>query len=322
MKNKKKFPPFVSHSAVDGLSVILVMILLAISAWSSSVAALGLPLGVLCVVALIFALFLRRLYLMWQIVAETPYKITPKKVVAYMLIPVFNIYWAFVAVKGLSDDINALLQKRGLTEKRISQSHSIAFSVIFPLTFLSLFYPDGPILFFSFFLSMLFIMRRLVRQWREAEEYLKQNTEDAQQPVEIVIHSKIKNIIKAAGIVIGTYALSLFIVVWYVSSMVVPYSGYRERGYTHTLKIDLKNAYTAAAAYLMDYPESIIVSEEQLKSRGWVKSYRNVFIMADMTAQKGEIVLKNMYLAEQPKYAPGIGKVDFQGTVSLPSKAE
>jgi hypothetical protein len=322
MKKEKKFRPFVSHSAVDGLSVILVMILTAFSAWTLPVTALGLPLGVLCVVAIIIGLFLRRLYLMWQTIAEFPGRTASKKAVVYMLIPVFNFYWAFVAVKGLSDDINTLLQKKGLIEKRISESLSIAFSVIFPLTFLSLFYPDGQILFFALFLSMLFIMRRLIWQWREAEQCLKQNTEEAAQSVEIVDHGKIKNIIKATGIVVGTVAVSLFIVVWYVSAMIVPYAGYRDKAHTYALKADLKNAHTAAVAYLMDYPKSIVASEEHLKSRGWAKSHMNIFISANMTAEKGEIILKNKFLEKQKKFAPGIGKIDSKGTVVLPSMTE
>jgi c-di-AMP phosphodiesterase-like protein len=111
--------------------------------------------------------------------------------------------------------------------------------------------------------------------------------------------------------------ITLFIVVLYATTGISPY---RERGYMSSLKLDLNNAHKTAKAYLAVHPKAIITSEEQLKSKGWSKSDKNVFISADMTLRKGQIVLKNDYLAQQPQYAPGIGRISFDGTIVLPIK--
>jgi len=108
------------------------------------------------------------------------------------------------------------------------------------------------------------------------------------------------------------------IIIVYASTSISPY---REKGYRYSLKDDLNNAHKAAKAYLAAHPKAIITSEEQLKSNGWIKSDKNVFISADMTLRKGQIVLKNEYLAQQTQYAPGIGMISFDGTIVLPSKS-
>jgi type II secretory pathway pseudopilin PulG len=117
----------------------------------------------------------------------------------------------------------------------------------------------------------------------------------------------------------------LFVLIMIVIAIVVVYastsiSPYRERGYMSMLKLDLNNAHKAAKAYLAAHPKAIIVSEDQLKSKGWSKSDRNVFISADMTLRKGQIVLKNDYFAKQPQYKPGIGRISFDGKIVLPIK--
>lgn len=111
--------------------------------------------------------------------------------------------------------------------------------------------------------------------------------------------------------------IAIAIVVVYASTSISPY---RERGYMSMLKEDLRSAHKAAKGYLAAHPKAIIVSEEQLKSKGWSKAYRNVFISADMTLRKGQIVLQNEYLAQQHQYAPGIGRISFDGTIVLPGK--
>lgn len=111
--------------------------------------------------------------------------------------------------------------------------------------------------------------------------------------------------------------ISVVMVLLFASTSISPY---RERGYIYSLKEDLSNAHKAAQAELADHPEAIIASEEQLKSKGWSKSDTNAFVSADMTLRKGQIVLKNEYLARQPKYVPGIGRISFDGTIVLPGK--
>ena len=111
--------------------------------------------------------------------------------------------------------------------------------------------------------------------------------------------------------------IAMVIVVVYASTSISPY---RDKGHLYSLKEDLKNAHKVAQTCFTADPKSIIVSEEQLKSKGWLKSDKNLFISADMTLHKGQVVLQNEYLAKQPEYAPGIGSISFNGTIVLPIK--
>jgi c-di-AMP phosphodiesterase-like protein len=111
--------------------------------------------------------------------------------------------------------------------------------------------------------------------------------------------------------------IAIVIVVLYASTSISPY---RERGYMHSLKEDLRNAHKAGLVSLAAHPEAIIVSEEQLKSKGWSKSDTNAFVSADMTSKKGQIVLTSEYFAKQPEYASGTGSISFDGTIVLPIK--
>jgi len=111
--------------------------------------------------------------------------------------------------------------------------------------------------------------------------------------------------------------IAIVIVLLYAATSISPY---REKGYMHSLKEDLINSHKAAQACLAADPKSIVISEEQLKSKGWSKSDMNTFVSADMTLRKGKIVLKNDYLAKQSEYTSGTGSISFDGTIVLPIK--
>jgi len=113
-------------------------------------------------------------------------------------------------------------------------------------------------------------------------------------------------------LIIIAIAISLF----FASTSIAPF---REKGYMYALKDDLNNARQAAKMYWIDHPEATIVSEEQLKSKGWSKSEDSIFVSADMTPQKGRIVLKSAYFAGRTQYASGMASISFDGTMLLPA---
>jgi len=66
------------------------------------------------------------LYRLWQLVPAEIARTTPGKAVGFCFIPLFNFYWAFVAFKGLSIDMNKTLQQRGI-QYRISDGWLTSF---------------------------------------------------------------------------------------------------------------------------------------------------------------------------------------------------
>jgi hypothetical protein len=190
--------------------------------------------------------------------------------------------------------------------------------VLFAATQLSLLYTQSLIFFSVFLLSLLFVMRRLVWQWRRAERSLTIRDEGVQPSASAQEPGRTKTVFTASGIAVASLAVAFFIVTWYASSVMVSFSGYRARGHLSSLKRDLTSAYVAAQTYLAEHPKTVVVTEEQLKAGGWSGGGMNVFVSADMSAKQGRIVLKNRYLERKKKYAPGTGVVDANGKVTAP----
>ena len=54
------------------------------------------------------------LYKCWKLIPPDIARTTPGKAVGFCFIPIFNIYWIFVAVWGLGKDMNKALQRQGV----------------------------------------------------------------------------------------------------------------------------------------------------------------------------------------------------------------
>jgi len=54
------------------------------------------------------------LYQLWKLIPTDIARTTPGQAVGFCFIPIFNYYWAFIAYRGLSEDMNKTLQKRGI----------------------------------------------------------------------------------------------------------------------------------------------------------------------------------------------------------------
>ncbi len=55
------------------------------------------------------------LYKLWKLIPADIARTTPGKAIGFCLIPFFNFYWIFVAYKGLGEDMNKTLARRGIT---------------------------------------------------------------------------------------------------------------------------------------------------------------------------------------------------------------
>ncbi len=55
------------------------------------------------------------LYKQWALIQDGNARTTPGKAVLLLLIPFFNIYWFFIAVYGLAQDMNTYAEERGMS---------------------------------------------------------------------------------------------------------------------------------------------------------------------------------------------------------------
>ena len=94
-----------------GFGCMLLGFALSFGAWMSGEAALGLAGMLVCVCsyAVLFGgivMFYIALYRAWSVLPPGHGRTTPGKAVGFMFIPLFNLYWIFVALPGLADDWN------------------------------------------------------------------------------------------------------------------------------------------------------------------------------------------------------------------------
>ncbi|KAF0145383.1 MAG: Uncharacterized protein FD156_953 [Nitrospirae bacterium] len=79
--------------------------------------------------------FLTSMYKCWSIQDSTA-RTSPGRAVGFLFIPIFSLYWVFVALRGLAKDANAFLTSKGINENKISVGLSTATCIvaIIPLT--------------------------------------------------------------------------------------------------------------------------------------------------------------------------------------------
>ena len=67
--------------------------------------------GLTAIAGVVFMYIL--LYQLWKLIPADIAQTTPGKAVGFCFIPFFNLYWIFVAYKGLGEDMNKTLQRYG-----------------------------------------------------------------------------------------------------------------------------------------------------------------------------------------------------------------
>ena len=84
--------------------------------------------GVL-VAAMVFQYML--LHGLWKTVQDGHARTTPGKAVGYLFIPVFNIYWMFVAHHGLAQELNRVIDREGAGVVKPSEGLALTFCILF-----------------------------------------------------------------------------------------------------------------------------------------------------------------------------------------------
>ena len=69
-------------------------------------------------------------YKSWAAIQDGHARTTPGKAIGFFFIPIFNIYWAFQAVWGLSKDFNAYLQRNAIPAARLPEGLFLVYCIL------------------------------------------------------------------------------------------------------------------------------------------------------------------------------------------------
>jgi len=102
--------------------------------WFAWLLGLGFPLCFVCigVPALIASvvIFYVLLYRFWGVIQDGAVRSSPGKAVGFCFIPFYNFYWFYVALVGLSKDMNLYCQQRQIDGPRVNEGLALTWYVL------------------------------------------------------------------------------------------------------------------------------------------------------------------------------------------------
>ncbi|HUN56290.1 MAG TPA: zinc-ribbon domain-containing protein [Smithella sp.] len=196
------------------------------------------------------------IYKCWKILQGFTARTTAGKAVGYIFIPFYNIYWIFVALKGLADDANDFFEQRHL-DKKISEGLSVAAGIFFVI-------PYGLILV-PIFISI------LIYQWANFYNTAISNW-DALSKMPVAETKRRQEGGNLAVIIIAAL-IGLIIIIGILATIAIPqFVQYRTKGYCATTKSNLQNAYSAFQSYSGSNPNKSITDIDELTNYGFKKA--------------------------------------------------
>ena len=99
------------------------------------------------VIGIVFECLL--VYQLWKRIPRNIGQTTPGNAVCLSFIPIFNLYWMFVAYKGLGEDMNMTLQQRGISyqvNEGLGLAHCILFLTYWPVYFIVSYFVGIPLI--------------------------------------------------------------------------------------------------------------------------------------------------------------------------------
>lgn len=70
----------------------------------------------------------------WKLMEKRPFNLSPLVIVLLEFIPLFNIYWNFVCFYGLTQELNRELERRQISDTRVSEGLGLAYAIAAVLT--------------------------------------------------------------------------------------------------------------------------------------------------------------------------------------------
>jgi hypothetical protein len=87
-------------------------------------------LGLFAAAILVVVLTAKILYRAWTAIQDGQARTTPGRAVGYLFIPLFNLYWVFVAWGGLAKNFNAFLDRYQIPTRRLSEGLLLTYCVL------------------------------------------------------------------------------------------------------------------------------------------------------------------------------------------------
>lgn len=85
------------------------------------------------IAAVVFAAIL--LFRTWDQIQDGEARTSPGLAVGLMFVPLFNLYWVFVAILGLAKDLNRYMDERDIGGHRVNENLAMAMAVLMPVSF-------------------------------------------------------------------------------------------------------------------------------------------------------------------------------------------
>lgn len=141
---KKLSKPFYLGSIVGGVVISVISLLISIMYYGIAgekevysqninyfqfIALVYLLLGCILIIYA-SAIYLMLLYKSWQQIQDIHPRTTPGKAIGFLLIPLFFLYWIFVAYWGFARDYNNYIQRMELNIPRLNEDLFLAFCII------------------------------------------------------------------------------------------------------------------------------------------------------------------------------------------------
>ncbi len=130
-----------------------------------------------------------------------------------------------------------------------------------------------------------------------------------------MLQNMVKRIKRQEGFTLVELLIVVAIIAILAAIAIPQFSKYRMRSYKSEVDSDTKNAYTAAQAYLTDFPGETIDTIAELQAGGYQKSQGVHFVNGDMTIGGGNIELQSNSLKAGAKH--NLSKVQYDGQFNL-----
>jgi len=102
--------------------------------WWWILMAAGIPLCILIIgipaVIASLVLYYILLYRFWDLIQDGSPRTTPGKGIGFLFIPFFSLYWKFVAIHGLAQDMNRYTRDRGIATPRVNEELALTLCIL------------------------------------------------------------------------------------------------------------------------------------------------------------------------------------------------
>jgi len=99
-----------------------------VTAWMAVSIAVLTAGGILTVTGIVFCCLL--LYKAWKAIQNGRARTTPGKAVGFLFIPLFNLYWNFIAYWGFARDYNSYLQHKSMNSPKLAEGLFLCYPIL------------------------------------------------------------------------------------------------------------------------------------------------------------------------------------------------